>query len=201
MFEGKKHEGVDLAGLRKLSTKDYFAAQVEVGRVQRVHMASMAFLNALASVAAGRPRSFFGGIAGADAFRVPRKVKAMIEDIEDEEAEQDGLRINFKRPGAFGKKLDLSRLREMTSDEFVQAEEMIGFDEWSGSDDVVSIKYACAVAAIALCPEKPDEQLSKLMEAPFWVGTFILDVVQSFFGQSGSEEEERKAEEPSETTS
>ena len=193
-FEGKSYEGVDMAGLRKLAVKDLFEAQQEIGPVanmSRYNMNSKAFLSVLASMAAEKPRSFFTTLKGEDGMGLTNRVKRMLNAIEEEEAERDGMIIKITRPGAFGKKLDLTRLDEMTADEFAQAEEALDMAEWgsTGGLDSFNYKYCCAVAAFALNPDKPEKQLQKLMDAPFWLGNLVQGIVKDFFLRSGSMDE------------
>ena len=199
LFDGETFTRCDLSGLRGLTTAQLYAAQVQNGQsltLSHMEGQNLRYAMTVAQMASGRPRGFFGQLKKEDGITLPHTVNRYLETEIAAHVTVDGQKLAFdKNVEGIGRELDLRGLEGLVADDYAAAQDEIPVDESANLTDLMSVKYACALAAIA-----SGVKLESLMAAPFWVGASVRGLVMLYFFEPGSGTEDGLEESGSETS-
>jgi|GEM_PF-6710442 len=187
LVDGQTYTECDMTGMRNLTTRQMYAAQLQNGlSLSTSHMEAqnLRYAITVASAATGLPRGFFGQLKRTDALGFPREINNLLDAMTEEFVTMKGKKIQFsKTVEGLGRTLDLSGLDTLVAEDYATAQDEIGIEESTTISDIASVKYTCALAA--LVTEKP---LDVFMDAPAWVGIAVRGVVTGHFFEQDSAE-------------
>jgi len=193
LFDGETITECDLSGIRKLTTADIYAAQLQNGlSLTTSHMEgeNLRYAMTVAAMATGRPRGFFGQLKKRDVMAFPRTVNTILNDEVADNVTTTGKKLEFKKNiEGLGRKLNLSEIDNLVADDFAMAQDEIGIEESTSISDFMSIKYACVLASILT-----GKKLEDFMKAPTYVGLTVRGVVMNYFFEPGSETDDGSTE-------